>query len=429
MATDRYQKARKFIYDRQHFGIKLGLHNIRRLAEGLGNPQDTYQIVHVAGTNGKGSTSSFIASILQASGYRVGLLTSPHLADYRERIRVNGKKITPGAVAQFVETHRKIVLRSEATFFEVTTALAFWYFQREKVDWAVLETGLGGRLDATNIVTPRVSVITNISLEHTNLLGQTNYKIAGEKGGIIKPGVPLVAGMVNNGNDAAKRLIEICREKKSRAYFYPKSALAFASDADNDTLRIKRGPFAGLAVRVSLPGRHQVQNASIAVRTVEVIKSQGARISKTSIKRGLTRNYWPGRLMTVRNRPTVIIDVAHNREGFNAVADTLVRRYPGKKFDFLVGMVEKKHGADCLGIITPLARSISVVPLVTVRSDDPYYLISRLQFDRVAVCLYPSAMVACKDLLKNASAADILIILGSHFIMGELAQILKRDGF
>jgi dihydrofolate synthase/folylpolyglutamate synthase len=429
MSRDRYQKALRFIYDRQHFGIKLGLHNIFRLSEWLENPHLKYKTVHVAGTNGKGSTSSFIASILHASGYKVGLLTSPHLADYRERIRVNGRKITPDEVAEFIERFRPLILRSQVTFFETTTALAFWYFSRQNVDWAVIETGLGGRLDATNIVKPEVSVITNISYEHTNLLGKTIYKIAGEKGGIIKPGVPVVTGIENNGNDAARRIREICDERKSTLHFHKAGDFTRIRQNGNDVLHIKRGPFRGVKAEVSLPGWHQVENGFLAARVAGVLKSQGWRITPRAVRKGLGENYWPGRFMVVRRQPTVIIDVAHNREGFTALADTLSRHYPGRKFDFLVGMVEKKKGPECLKIISPLARSISIAPLQTSRSDDPFYLISGLKATKNRIRVYPDAVSAYKDLLENSSRSDILIIAGSHFIVGDLASYLKRDGF
>jgi dihydrofolate synthase/folylpolyglutamate synthase len=428
MDTPRYQKALRFIYNRQHFGIKLGLDNITRLSSWMGDPQEAYRTVHVAGTNGKGSTSSFIAGILQAAGYRVGLLTSPHLADYRERIRVNGKKISGHEIAKFVDDHRRLILKSEATFFETTTALAFWYFADKKVDWAVLEVGLGGRLDATNIVRPEVSVITNISYEHTNLLGKTIYKIAGEKGGIIKPQVPVVTGICNNGNDAARRIREIGAERKAAIHFHTPSHYEYLWRT-GDTLHIKKGAFAGLKARVSLPGRHQVENAYLATRVAGVLAGKGFPISRQAVKNGLAASYWPGRFMTVSEKPKTIIDVAHNREGFTALVETLQRYYPGEKFHFLIGMVEKKKGPDCLRMITPLAKSISVAVMRTFRSDDPYTLISRIKPTACPIRVYPDAVTAYKDLLKNSSLSDILIIAGSHFIMGDLGAKLKRDGF
>ncbi len=429
MNHDRYHKALNFIYNRQHFGIKLGLDNITRLAEWLGNPQNTYRCVHVAGTNGKGSTASFMAAILQAAGWKVGLTTSPHLADYRERIRVNGKKIPREAIAEFIERHRKTIVRSEATFFEVTTALAFWYFARQKVDWAVLETGLGGRLDATNIVTPEISVITNISFEHTNLLGRTIYKIAGEKGGIIKPGVPVVTGVIDNGNGAARRFREICAERQSPIFFHRPGGMARFSHNGRDALSIKTGVYAGITVTPSLLGPHQIENGYLAARAAAVLRSRGYRISKEAVRTGLSRNFWPARFMTVREKPTVIIDVAHNREGFGMLRETLTRQYPGRKFDFLISMVEKKKGPECLRMIEPLARTISTAPLRTARSDDPYYLISRLHPGKVPIRIYPDAVSACKDLLENSSRSDILVITGSHFLMGEIAALIKREGF
>ncbi|MFW9770459.1 MAG: bifunctional folylpolyglutamate synthase/dihydrofolate synthase [Candidatus Thorarchaeota archaeon] len=429
MNHERYQKALRFIYNRQHFGIKLGLENITRLADWLGNPQNAYRTVHVAGTNGKGSTASFIASILEAAGYRVGIFTSPHLADYRERIRINGRKISHDDIADFIGQHKQLILKSQVTFFEVTTALAFWYFERKKVDWAVLEVGLGGRLDATNIVTPEVAVITNISYEHKNLLGRTIYKIAGEKGGIIKSNVPVVTGVELNGNDAARHFTEICAEKAAPLHFRDRQGYVCEARDGHDILHIKKGVFAGLAMKPSLIGRHQVENAYLAACAAEALANRGFRITPAAVRRGLESNFWPGRMMTVRRKPTVIIDVAHNREGFHALTETLARHYPGRKFDFLVSMVEKKNGDHCLRMIAPLARSISTAPLETFRRDDPYFLISRLRRGGPGIRVYPDATTACKDLLENSAQSDILIITGSHFLVGEIASLIKRDGF
>jgi len=429
MPLDRNDKALRFIYNRQHFGIKLGLENITRLCRILGDPQDKYEIVHVAGTNGKGSTSSFIAGILQAAGYKVGILTSPHLADYRERIRVNGQKIPPSAISDFVEQNRRQIVETQVTFFEVTTALAFSYFARCKVDWVVLEVGLGGRLDATNVCKPRVTVITNISLEHTNLLGKTTYKIAGEKAGIVKGNIPLVTGVTDNGNAAARRFREICRERQAPLYFHHPRSYSFNQNGRGDFLEIHDGHYAGLKARLGLAGKHQAFNANLAVRTAEILNEKFARISRLAVRKGLENNHWPGRFMTIAGHPMIIIDVAHNREGFGVLADTLKNHFPGRKFNFLISMVEKKKGDWCLHDIAPLAKSISVAPLENARRDDPYYLISRLNYNHGRVRVFPNANMAVKDLLENSDPSDILVIAGSHFVVGELAPLIKRDGF
>jgi len=429
MAPDRYQKALAFILSRQHFGVKLGLRNIRRLSADLGDPHTDYPIVHVAGTNGKGSTCSFIASILTANGYRVGLFTSPHLSDFRERIRINGRKISPEAVTEFIEYHRPQLEKHHATFFETTTAMAMWHFARKNVDIAVLETGLGGRLDATNIVTPRVTVITNIALEHTHILGATIARIAGEKAGIIKPNVPLVTGVADDGNEAAVCFRHVCRERHAPIFFRRPGDYEYWFDGRRSGIRIRNGVFAGLSAEVSLAGRHQAETAFLAVRAAAELKSQGFHIAAISIKTALATCYWPARFMVVRRRPTVIIDAGHNPAGFAALADTLQERYPGRTFDFLIGMVGKKRGDQCLRIIAPLARSISVAPMVEERSDDPYHLIARLGRRRPLVRVYPDAPAAYDDLMENSRPADSIIIAGSHYLIGELADRIRRDGF
>jgi len=429
MDNRRYEKALAYLYSRQHFGVKLGLDNMRRLSRQLGDPHQKFPTVHIAGTNGKGSTSSFIAAILQAAGYRVGLLTSPHIADFRERIRVDGVKIDKQAVAEFIETYKPLIEKTNATFFEVATALTFWYFARKNVDWGVIEVGLGGRLDATNIITPQVSVITNIALEHTEILGNTIGKIAFEKGGIIKPGVPLITGVVDDGNDAARCFIKLCTQRGAPVYFHRPSQLASSLNDGHEVLTIRKGLFAGLSARLSLRGEHQIRNGFLAARVAEYLLSQGVRITHSALRQGLASNYWPARFMTVRKRPLVIVDAAHNPAGFETLAKALRRYYPGRKFDFLTSLVEKKRGDECLEIIAPLARSISTATMATERHDDPYHLISRLKPGRDHIRVYPDPRHAYKDLLENSVPSDILIITGSHFLIGELAPLLRREGF
>jgi dihydrofolate synthase/folylpolyglutamate synthase len=424
-----YSKARSFIYERQHFGIKLGLDNITRFLTRIGNPQYEYDTVHIAGTNGKGSTASFIASILKESGYRTGLFTSPHLVDYRERIRVNGEKIPESAVTEFIGWHKTVIARTGITFFETTTALAFWHFQRQKVDIAVIETGLGGRLDASNVVAPAVTVITTIGLEHTNLLGKTRYKIAGEKGGIIKHGVPLVTGLTDNGDPAARRLRQICAERSAPAYFHPENGFAVEQNGRGTVLHLRATRYSGTNCRLALLGSHQGYNAFLAARTAEILHERGYKISRASIRRGLSTNYWPGRFMQLRAEPTIIIDAAHNLEGFTALADTLRYRFPGKQADMLIGMVEKKRGDRCLAALAPVARSISTAPLQTERRDDPYFLVSRLRRRSVPVRVYPSLPAACQELLSLARKSDILVISGSHFAIGEVAHLIRQSEF
>lgn len=428
MDNARYNKALAFLFGRQHFGVKLGLENMRRLSQKLGDPHTAYPTIHIAGTNGKGSTSSFIATILQAAGYKVGLLTSPHLADFRERIRVDGRKITKSAVTEFIETGKPQIIRNHATYFEVTTALAFWYFKQKKVDWGVIETGLGGRLDATNIITPALSVITNISLEHTDILGKSVYQIAGEKAGIIKPEVPALIGIGPRG-DAGRRFREISFERKAPIYFFNSRHFTSRQVQGREEIRLVSGKYAGLRAVLSLPGVHQLHNADLAIRTAEILAANGAAIGKPAIKYGLEHNDWPARFMTVRTNPTIILDAAHNPAGFAVLAGTLRRYFPGRKFHFLVSLVAKKQGDRCLELIAPLAETISTARISSDRADDPFELISRLDSARTSIRVYSGALAACSDLLEILKPSDILIIAGSHFLIGELTPLIKRDGF
>ena len=322
----------------EKFGINLGLDRIQLLLEKLGNPHLKFKSIHVAGTNGKGSTCAMIASILQEAGYKVGLYTSPHLFDYRERIKINGKNIPKREFARIMERIRKRIRsrnREETpTVFEVLTAAAFTYFAEQKVDYAVVEVGMGGRLDATNVVTPIVSIITNIDLEHTAILGRTLAKVAAEKAAIIKHGVPVITA-----------------ETK------PEALRVIKHNADkNRSLLIQVGSVQE-GLKTNLIGEHQKLNAACAVVAVRLANIAA---NKQAILRGLKKVSWPGRFQVLSRKPLTIVDGAHNPAGIKVLVKTLKQQFPGKKLTFLFGTQEDKDSASMLSLLRPLAKKIVI---------------------------------------------------------------------
>ena len=324
----------------QKFGINLGLERITYLLEKLGNPHLKFKSIHVAGTNGKGSTCAMTASILKEAGYKVGLYTSPHLFDYTERIKINGKDISRQELKEGI---RRIKKEAEAirrdnkeigqpTIFEVLTAVAFWYFAKKKMDYVVAEVGLGGRLDATNVLTPQVSVITNIDLEHTEVLGKTLKKIAGEKAAIIKPGISVVTAEMKK--EALAVITQ--RAKKNR------SLLIGVIDEQE-------------AMKRNLLGEHQKLNAACAIAAVRL---SGAKVTKTQVKKGLQKAEWPGRFQIVSKKPLVIVDGAHNPAGAKVFAGTVKKLYPKKKFVLLYGCIKAKDYLKSLAELKPFVETL-----------------------------------------------------------------------
>ncbi|MCU0641701.1 MAG: bifunctional folylpolyglutamate synthase/dihydrofolate synthase [Candidatus Margulisbacteria bacterium] len=316
--------------------MNLGLQRIEQLLDRLGNPQRKLKIIHVAGTNGKGSTCAMIAAILQAAGYRVGLYTSPHLFKYNERIKINGQDISDKDFSQGLTGigREEQGLAGKLTAFEALTALAFWYFAKKKVDYAVVEVGLGGRLDATNVVTPLISVITNIDLEHTSILGRTLARIALEKAAIIKPGVPVVTA---EAKPEALQVIKHQAEKKG-------------------SMLIQVGS-QGEGLPSALVGDHQKINAACAVVAVRLAD---IKVDKETILRGLTKVKWPARFQIVKKEPLTIVDGAHNPAGARVLAAALRLKYPGRKFVFIFGTQTDKAADQMLDILRPLAKKIIV---------------------------------------------------------------------
>ena len=417
-----YKRALKFIYDREHFGMKLGIENISKFLEHIGNPHHQLRAVHIAGTNGKGSTAAYIDAIVRKAGYRVGIFTSPHLADFRERIRVDGKKISRVFVTEFIEKHRKIIDKDKITFFEVCTALAFSYFAKKKVDLAVVEVGLGGRLDATNTLSPLISIITDISYDHTNILGNTLTKIAWEKAGIVKKKTPVIIGSMLP--EPRKEIIRVCKYRRAPYYYIRPSTIVRNNGNSHFDYADNAHLLAGL--KISLPGRHQTKNAATAIRAIELLRDFGYTISSRAIRSGLSHTEWAGRfqILKERNRPTIILDVGHNRAGVKSMSDCFREMFPGRKAKIIVGFVRFKNLYHTVKYLFPIAAEVELTWLDTYRSTDPNEIAELFPKNRFPVAVSNSLTASARRIIKESKRDDIIIIGGSHYAVGEF--ILNR---
>jgi dihydrofolate synthase/folylpolyglutamate synthase len=342
-----YASTLRYLYGLQYRGIKVGLKNIRALTASVGHPERTFPCFHCAGTNGKGSTSSFLASILTESGYRTGLYTSPHLVEFVERIRIDGIPIPEAALVEYTRKLRPVIDKTGATFFEATTCIAFQYFADQEVDVAVIETGLGGRLDATNVVMPLVSIITNVGLEHQDILGKTIRKIAREKAGIIKPGSPVVTG-------AEGEALEVIRQTAKRV----RTSLYVPRDAG--FCRFVLG----------LPGNHQLRNAQLALGALSLVHSRGLfdRVTLRAIERGLARvvenTGLRGRMELVHGKAAdYVIDVGHNPAGI----ETAVAAFQQQNMRFPVAVFGAMKDKDTLGMLDAVRKCADKVVIVRPR--------------------------------------------------------------
>ena len=310
--ASNFQKLLKDLYSLQRLGIKTGLEHTQQLLDACGNPHHQLKFIHLAGTNGKGSTAAFIYSILRASGLNIGLYSSPHLVRFNERIRVNGVPIADVKIVEYMKLFSADIRRIESTFFETTSAMAFWYFKQEKVDVAVIETGLGGRLDSTNVIEPKIAVITPISMDHSDLLGNELKSIAREKAGIIKEKIPVISSHQEN---AVKNVL-VQKAAEVDAY------LMFVDSPTDCTISMAGTFFRqdDLDYQLTLIGEHQAQNASLAVAAV---REFGSPVNDDHIRIGLLNATWPGRFQVLFKDPHVIYDVAHNEQGIKSILKTV----------------------------------------------------------------------------------------------------------
>lgn len=426
------------LFSYTQFGIKLGLGRVRLLLSALGDPQDRFPSIHVAGTNGKGSTAAMAASILQAAGLRVGLYTSPHLCDFSERIRIDGRPIGEADVARHYLYIKRVwaslgkagVEEGDPTFFELTTAMAFRHFAERRVDAAVIETGLGGRLDATNVLRPIVTVLTTISRDHEAHLGGSISAIAREKAGIVKPGVPVVVGSLVSEAEAVVE--QAARERGAKVVrlgeeFRAESVRLTAAGGTFDWTR-EDACFAGLSI--PLAGAHQVRNAAVAAAAAtEAARASGGAfdVGEQAVREGLRRVSWPGRFEVLSSAPTVILDGAHNPEGMCALIDALSLLPPSERRTLVFGALADKNAGRMLASAGPAFDRIVLVRPESERAADPREL-ADLVPDGPEAIVRGGVGGALAEILDGAGARDRIVVAGSLYLVGEARASFRAAG-
>ena len=411
------------MYGFRRFGIKLGLSTIRKILTGLGDPQRSYACIHVAGTNGKGSVASSLASILHRSGYKTGLYTSPHLVRFNERIQVNNRPISNAKVVTSYSAVKDAHSgRRNPTFFEFTTAMALVEFAAQKVDWAVIETGMGGRLDATNIIKPALSIITNISLEHREYLGNTLTQIAGEKAGIIKTRTPLVTGV--RQKKAISEIKRIAAEKR---------APMFLLGTDFKVRRNQGQTFSYYGMRnvwhklqTALAGSFQVDNAALVLAACELIGENKASMTLKNIQEGLGKHQWPGRLEIVSNDPFIILDGAHNLAAAQNLAKFLSTNLAGRDITLVVGILDDKPYKAMLKALLKATNRVIFTRAKIDRALDPRILFEAAKNLVPDTTIIPDVGQAIRRAVETTPRDGAICIAGSLYVVGEAKEAIGK---
>ncbi len=448
----KYEESLDFLYSFIDYSLKRNFRNaaekfnldrMRKFMQLLGNPQNDYKIIHVAGTKGKGSVSALCANVLVAQGYQTGLYTSPHMVNFAERIQINGINISKEELVAIVEKLKPVTDEvSKITTFELTTALALVHFSLRKVDFAVVEVGLGGRLDATNIVMPNVSVITSISYDHTSILGNTLSEIANEKGGIIKPGVPVV--IAPQKKEARLKLREIAHERNApiiqvgRDYLYA----AESHSLDGQTLLIwtpneqplvdefiesaGRDVWSPTRLRIPLVGYHQVENAATAYAALKTIEKSGVEIKQESYQKGFATVKWPGRMEILHNHPTLVIDSAHNRYSALKLRQAMDDYFPGLPILLVFGASEDKDIEGMFEELLPRVWRVIATQSTHPRSIDAKTLVDMAHhFGRPAQAIVPMED-ALSTALDEAGQEAVVLVTGSIFVAAAAREIYLK---
>lgn len=440
MKAIAYQQCLDEMYGRGRFGIKLGVETTEAILKGLDSPEKKFKSIHIAGTNGKGSIASYIASILCAYGFKTGLYTSPHLVKFNERFSINGCQASDDDVVEAYLAVEKVDQgERKATFFELATAMAFYLFARDKVEWAVIETGMGGRLDATNILKPEVSVISNLSIEHTMYLGNTIKEIAREKGGIIKDRTPVVSGVTQTS--ALSVLRKIAEEKSAPFYLYKKDFKAWTcpGKAPDNSFTYDGIRNIWTDLKTNLHGEYQIENSAIAIAALEMISHEFPMTPPTStdtrrdvhtleaaVRKGLATTKWPGRLEYIMENPVVILDGAHNLDAAENLGRYLKKKVNGRRLTMVIGILDDKPYKSMLEYIIPCADRIIFTKADIERSLEPLVLKEyAMKITHAETDIINTVAGAVDHALESASKSDVICIAGSLYVAGEARKRIK----
>ena len=417
----KYQQCLTEMYGLRRFGIILGLDVIRGMLNQMGNPQDQFSTIHVAGTNGKGSIASAMANILYHAGYRVGLYTSPHLVRFNERIRINNEEISNDDVVAAYEAAKTAHQGSrEATFFEYTTAMALYAFKKANVDWAVIETGMGGRLDATNILQSEISIISNISMEHRFYLGSTISEIAGEKAGIIKAHTPVVTGARQK---AAIDKIRQVAEEKSAPFFRLGEHFRVRRNPGTDDFTYYGIDHVWPGMHTRLTGNHQIENAAVVLAACEILKRK-TPIEFAAIKNGVKTNQWRGRLEMLDTVPQILIDGAHNLMAARHLARFLKEQMRDRKITLVIGILDDKPYRSMLQSLLPQCHRVILTRPGIERSLPPEALFKAAQPMIDNIEIIPKVAEAVAHAYRVTESNDLICIAGSLYVVGEAKEAL-----
>ncbi|GER93544.1 bifunctional folylpolyglutamate synthase/dihydrofolate synthase [hot springs metagenome] len=452
-----YYDAINYLYSLQKYGIKLGIEKTKTILSQLGNPHKDFSSIHIAGTNGKGSVSAMIASILAAHGFKVGLFTSPHLVSFTERIKINNHQISESDVVSLTEEIKERILDQQEgttailrycdtapTFFEFVTAMAFLYFSRNNVDWAVIETGMGGRLDATNIIIPKVSVITKIGYDHKEFLGETLTAIASEKAGIIKSEIPVVSAYQEK--EAEDVIIKVAKEKSSPFFIYGKdfSGKLKSSDIKGITFDYLDNSHIITDLHTPLAGEHQLFNACVAVKAT-MTALQRTPLHIDLLKDGLAATEWHGRLEIVSKEPLIMIDGAHNPDAAKALSEFIKKYLNDYKIILIIGIMSDKDMQGIMSPLLPLASKIIFTAPNYGRAASPENLAGialQMGFSSMVANSVKEAIDMAKELVNRQGLSiksqtmtevrsqsimhnvQLILITGSFYTIGEALEIL-----
>lgn len=425
-----YEEAIFYIKNTSKFSVKNGLERIEKILEILGSPHKKLRCIHVAGTNGKGSTTAMISRILMENGFKVGMFISPYLEVFEERIEINGENIKKEDLSLIISKVKNAVETANSlgydnpTEFEIITCAMFLYFYEKKVEFAVIEVGLGGRLDSTNVITPILSVITSISLDHMKILGDTLGKIASEKAGIIKENVPVVV------YPEEKEAYEVIKNKaatlNSKVIDVPVDSARFYYN-NNFYQHVLISGKNKYETDLKLLGEHQLLNAATAVYAAEALIDMKVSIKKEAIIRGLHNVIWPGRLEVLRKDPVTVLDGAHNRDGIKKLAISIKKYFKYDKLILVLGILADKEVTEMVKTIVPLAEKVITVTPHNIRGECGTSLLSEVKKINENSIYIEDYEKAYKEALKSCNKKSLLVICGSLYMIGDMRKIIRKD--